>query len=118
VTPWRQVWANLMKGNNARCTLGCNYYATNDGNADTHAMFFDGLLDEARVWDDALTAMEVGRQKHAYGSGCDTLSSASSPAPRGGQVSAEAGHHHCTPLIAFWGFNGRQGASQPRASSG
>lgn len=55
-------------------------------NSKVNGQYFDGMLDEVRVWDAALSAMAV---------------------------TAEASHHHCTPLIAFWGFNGRQGKISP-----
>ena len=44
--------------------------------------FFDGILDEVRIFDDALSQA---------------------------QIHEENIHDHCTPLLAFWGFNGRHG---------
>jgi len=75
------VMPNLMKGGSATCTLGCHYWSANnpqyraDGSL-IEGKYFDGLIDELHVWDDALT--QAG-------------------------ISNEIRHDHCTPLIAFWG---------------
>jgi len=44
--------------------------------------YFDGMVDEVRIWDAALNQA---------------------------MISDENRHAHCTPLLAFWGFNGRSG---------
>jgi hypothetical protein len=83
-----QLMANLMKGGNAQCTLGCHYWSArnpqyNDQGELIPGKYFDGLVDELHVWDDYLTRP---------------------------QILDEQRNDHCTPLLAFWAFNGRSGA--------
>lgn len=83
---------NLMKGGHAQCTLGCHYWSARNPqyNAEGELIpgkYFDGLVDEMRVWDDYLSQAQIADEQRL---------------------------DHCTPLLAFWGFNGRSGASFAR----
>ena len=61
--PDPMVWRNHLRDNgNVQCTIGC--HPGHGGQA-----FFDGLIDEVRIFDRALTAMEV-REREAQHSWC------------------------------------------------
>ena len=79
----------MMRGGTAYAILGCHWHAGNNGGVAAGELggngighFFDGILDEVRIFDDALSQA---------------------------QIHEENIHDHCTPLLAFWGFNGRHG---------